>query len=91
MRKIILDGSFMRTREMSHLYLKKKLRICGYYGNNLDALWDVISTYSQPLEIDLVNEERIIMYLDAYGKSIIELFKEATYENPNIKFTVINK
>lgn len=88
MKKIILDGNYMKTKEKTHRYLKEKLNICGYYGNNLDALWDVISVYSEPISIKFINENRLIEYLGDYGNDLISLFREAEDENPNISFRI---
>lgn len=90
MKRIILDGRYMKNKELTHLYLKEKLETYGYYGENLDALWDILSTYSYPVEIKLINEYRLIESLGDYGKSILEVFKDAQEENHNIKFTIID-
>lgn len=89
--KVILDGKDMNSREMTHTYLKRKLKLSGYYGANLDALWDILSTYSQPIVIELENEEKLIESLGDYGKSIIQVFEDAEEENGNIKFRLVNK
>lgn len=86
MRKIILDGNYMKTKEKTHIYLKEKLQICGYYGNNLDALWDALSVYSEPILIKVINKTRMIELLGDYGNNLINLFIEARDENPNISF-----
>ena len=41
---IILEGNRMDNRAALHAHLKEKLRLPEYYGNNLDALYDVLST-----------------------------------------------
>lgn len=89
MIKVILDGSSMKNREMLHIYLKERLKTPEYYGENLDALWDILSTYSEPIEIELKNEENLIENLGSYGQSIIRVFKDAEEENKNINFKII--
>lgn len=88
MRKIILDSSFMKTEEMAHRYMRERLNVCGYFANNLDSLWDALSSYSQPLHIELIGEEGLLLYLGDYAKNIIDLFKELEEENSNIKFSI---
>ena len=90
MKAIIIDGKYMKTKGLAHMYLQDKLGICGYYGENLDALWDVLSSQSEPIEVKLINEYRLNESLGDYGKALIEVFKEAEEENPNIKFNVID-
>ena len=87
-KKIILDGNYMKTRQKAHKYLARKLELPSYYGNNLDALWDCLSTYSQGIDIDLINEKRAIELLGDYGRDIIQVFKDAELENNNISFKI---
>ena len=88
MMKIRLDGRRMSTREIAHQYIKWKLNLPDYYGKNLDALWDLLSTYSDSMEICFFNKESLIDQLGDYGEAIVEVFQDAELENKNIKFTI---
>ena len=88
MIRIKLNGNKMKTKEAAHDYLKNKLESQEYHGNNLDALWDVLSTYNQPTEIKLKNKDQLIENLGSYGESLIQAFKDAEQENDNIKFKI---
>lgn len=88
MIKITLDGRYLKTKKAIHLYMKNALDSKEYYGNNLDALYDVLSTYGEPVEIILINEDIFIENLGDYGKSLIKLFKDIEEENTNIKFII---
>lgn len=90
MKIILLDGKRMKSKETAHLYLKRKLNFPQYYGKNLDALWDMLSTISEPINIILFNREYLQRYLGAYGDGIIDVFQEAAEANEKIKFTVAN-
>lgn len=88
MIKVILDGKHMKTKKTVHLYMKNVLNSEEYYGNNLDALYDVLSTYSEPIEIVLINKHILIENLGDYGKSLIKLLEDVEEENTNIKFKI---
>lgn len=88
MKKIILDGNQMIHKENVHPYLKEKLNLTGYYGNNLDALWDALHTSSEPIEIELIHSDQLLHCLSNYGESLVKVFKDAAKENPNIKFNI---
>ena len=54
MKTVWLNGRKMATTKGTHDYLKRKLNLPAYYGGNLDALWDVLSTISEPLHVTLL-------------------------------------
>lgn len=90
MNDLIIDGRSMGTKEMAHLHLKWALKAPEYYGKNLDALWDVLSTYDKAINISLINKECLIEDLGDYGESIIQVFEDAEKENENITFKIID-
>ncbi|HHX59286.1 MAG TPA: barnase inhibitor [Epulopiscium sp.] len=85
MIKVTLNGKNMNSKKRAHEYIKWKLKAEEYYGDNLDALWDVLSTYDRPTEISFINMDSLIEALADYGESIVSVFKEASEENENIK------
>lgn len=89
MKTIILDGEKMTSVENTHQYLATKLDFPKYYGKNLDALWDILSTVSEPVLIKLVNREKLINYLGDYAASLISIFFEVAEENEKIHFEII--
>ena len=89
MDKVKLNGNSMGTKELAHLYLKWKLELPDYYGENLDALWDILSVHSEPLEIRLDNKDKLIEHLGDYGESIIDLLNDVSEENSNISIEII--
>ena len=74
MKEIYLDGAEMPDKASAHAYLKRKLDLPDYYGNNLDALWDCLSTDLSSKKIIITRPEMITRNLGAYGDSLIELF-----------------
>lgn len=90
MEEIFLDGYKMISKSETHKYIKKMLNFPDYYGENLDALWDILSTKSKIISIFLLHEEKIYENLGDYGKQLIDVFQEAANSNTNIKFTLFN-
>lgn len=88
MKRILLNGSYMYSRDRAHLYLQWKLNSPQYHGKNLDALWDVLSAYSTPVVFSLSHKERLLAHLGDYGQAIINTFREAAQENGNIHFEI---
>ena len=89
MKTTILNGKRMRYNKSAHDYLKRKLQFPDYYGDNLDALWDMLPTISDPIEIILLNSKSLYENLGDYGVELVRIFVEAMEENENIIFTII--
>lgn len=88
--KILLDGNKMKTKEDAHEYIKNKLTLPDYYGRNLDALWDLLTTVVVDVDIIMYNQKAVIEGLGEYGENLIETFKEAMEENNDIRFRILN-
>ena len=76
---IVLDGSLMTTRENVHNQLQERLRLPVYYGKNLDALYDLLSVWKEPLEINVVHwgdmEEKLGLYAEAFAEALYDAAK----------------
>ena len=87
MQEIVLDCKKMNTKEKAHEYIMKKMNFPDYYGKNLDALYDILSTYDKEVYIKFINFESLFKKLGDYAVSLIEVFREAEEENTKIKFS----
>ncbi len=76
-----LDGRRMKDREALHERLKVAFDFPDYYGRNLDALWDLLSTWGTPLDIFVMHTEE----LDNYGLGFLALLRELEKEQPRIR------
>ena len=84
MRKYTIDGAAMLTRESAHAELKRALELPEYYGANLDALYDCISTMDA--ELTLIHPAPMLDALKTYGCDLLRAFYEAAEENPGFRF-----
>lgn len=84
MKDVTLNCKEMTSKEATHTYLAMKLDFPNYYGKNLDALWDILSTVSEPLRIKLLNVENLKAYLGDYGQSLLDVLYEAAEFNQKI-------
>lgn len=85
MMELKIDGKSIRTRENFYNNIKTSILLPEYFSENLDALWDVLSSYSNSLTIEIENQEDLVENLGSYGQAIIKLFQDAEAENENIK------
>lgn len=77
MKTIILDSSKFTSIEKLHEELKLKFNFPDYYGNNLDALWDCLTTDIElPITVYLDNFDKSKNFLGAYSDMTLSLLKD---------------
>lgn len=73
MKEYILNGSEFNSRDDAFEYIKEVLELPEYFGNNLDALWDVLSDMKE-LKIRIINARQIPRNLKSYGLKMLDVF-----------------
>lgn len=84
MKKVTLDGRCFKNRKAGHQYMMEQFEFPGYYGKNLDALWDMLSTVDD-LEIVITHEEEMVRHLGKYAKKIMDVFEDLEAHNSAVK------
>jgi len=84
--QVIIDGRNVTDKQTLHAYLKEQCNFPDYYGNNLDALYDVLTERSEHLEIKVEHAEELKELLCGYGEAFLETLQDAAAENPNFVF-----
>lgn len=88
---ILIDGRRMVSREAVHDVLAEKLHFPAYYGRNLDALYDLLSEYPEPLDITLVHADVMVENLGNYANALLRTLRDASVAFPNVKLSVSNE
>ncbi len=86
---VILDALEMTDIQAAHEYIQCQLDFPAYYGHNLDALWDMLSTISEPLHIILINADKLPANLGGYAELLLAVFIEAAESNNALKFELV--
>ena len=89
--RVELDCRKMTDKQAAHAYLKQELSFPEYYGNNLDALYDVLTELGEQTELVLKNWHALTEQLGGYGVSLLETLREASEENPNLEVTLASE
>lgn len=84
MKILRLNGHMMRTKTSMYNHIAAVFSLPSYFGNNLDALWDVLSDIDEPTLIEFTQIKYILKYLDGYGVKILEIFQLLETYNENI-------
>lgn len=79
---IQLDGLSISTEEEFHTQISSSFSVTQYYGNNLNALWDLLSTdVERPIELIWTNSKYSEKLMgDSYKKILIILDRVKTHD-----------
>ena len=86
--QVIIDGKNITDKRMLHTYLKEQCNFPDYYGNNLDALYDVLTERAEPLEVKVEHAEELKEILCGYGEAFIETLLDAAAENERVTIEI---
>ena len=90
MKTIVIDFSECKYPLDLHNEIREKLELPEWYGNNLDALWDMLTGFIEtPISISVIFKptNKAVENLKENILKIIETFKEAAEEDNEIKFS----
>ncbi len=82
-RLIVLPAGGWLSKESAHDALQKALSAPAYYGRNLDALSDVLTSLNDVC-IVVTHCATLRQNLPGYGDKLLNVFASASEENPAI-------
>lgn len=77
MRRVVLDLNQMNSEQDVHTYLKEQLRFPEHYGENLDALYDMLTELSENVCVELCFCKEESAPLFQYGKKLERVMEDA--------------
>ena len=83
--RVELDCRKMTDRKAAHAYLKQALALPDYYGNNLDALYDLMTDREEETVLVLGYWRQLGVLLGDYGISLRETLREASEDHPKVE------
>ncbi|MBO4879329.1 MAG: barstar family protein [Clostridia bacterium] len=85
MKIVLLDGEKIKSAADMHRAFKKALRFPDWYGNNLDALSDMLTESTDEIGVILVNTDKLAESLGWRWEMLLRLLVELKRERPNFK------
>ena len=83
--EVVLDARLMGERKKAHRYLKEQLKLPDYYGNNLNALYDCLTEFSD-MVIFIEHKDEADNYFD----KICHVMCEATKVNNGLTVVLLD-
>ena len=84
--EFVIDGAKMHTRQEAHDEIARALNFPEYYGRNLDALWDLLTTTKG--KAVLTGVPGMLNALGGYGCRLLKTFYDAAEEHKGFDFCV---
>lgn len=83
MREFIIDGQKMTSTDKLYHRLSEMIWFPNYFGQNIDALWDVLTEIYEPTEIHFKNVDIFLEEMDTYGMKVVRMFKMLDHQTEN--------
>lgn len=80
MRKIVIDGKRIANREELFACLREQLPSENFTGNNLDALYDVLTECAQKVEVEILEMDILQEKLGTYVEKFVRVLNEYQQE-----------
>ena len=91
MRTILLDGKRIHSRDELHDALQRDLNLPEWYGRNLDALFDCLTTeIIDDVLILLKNSDAFSENLGSYWPSFRRVLSDAEEDNPVLRIITLS-
>ena len=81
MQQITIDCAEINDRAEFHRIFAARLHLPEWYGANLDALSDCLTSITKTTTITLLNVQALINNLGGYGRAAINMMEQAEREN----------
>ena len=85
MRVVELTGAMAADRDQHHSVLQEKLQLPEWYGRNLDALYDVLTSVEEETELVLIGWPD-----EGYAAKVRRVILDAVWENEHLKLKSID-
>ena len=90
MKTAFINGRRIHTKEDLHRTLQVQLDLPEYYGANLDALYDCLSTASEETVIYFEDVQKLQKHLEGYYAQLMTMLEDACEENGDLTVVVLS-
>lgn len=84
----ILDCSHITSKAILHNTLADVLELPGWYGKNLDALYDCLMELSRRTQLRVLHFDALLEALGDYAESFLDVLSDVSEYNPDFTFVM---
>ena len=88
MKTAYILGREIADKDELHGSIAQQLDFPDYYGGNLDALYDVLSTSAEPCRIIIMDREDLSRHLGDYFRRFLRVLLDVSLENGAVSFAL---
>jgi len=88
MKTACLNGRDIPDRDALHRALREQLGFPDWYGNNLDALYDLLTTAPEPCTVVLRDLPALESNLGDYWKRFLRVLRDCCWDNERVKLEI---
>ena len=88
MKIAYLSGENIADRAALHTSIASQLDFPHYYGRNLDALYDILSTVSEPTCVVIEDDETLSENLGDYYEKLLRVLEDAQAANGMFSYVI---
>ena len=89
-KKYVIDASLFTDKLSAHAAMRAVLADSEYYGSNLDALHDVLTSLRRDCTILILNFDAAAAALGEYAAGIRQVFTDSAAENPHLEIVFVS-
>lgn len=83
-KNYVIDASLFTSKKQAHDVMKEVFSDFEYYGSNLDALHDVLTSITKDVIITVKNLESAKAVIGTYSDTLRRVFTDSAEENEHI-------
>lgn len=91
MRMAVINGVRLESFDEVHLRLQNQLHFPDYYGKNLDALYDLLSTEDRPTLLLMFDSKTLVRRLGSKGEKLLGTFQDAALANQRFRYIRVER
>ena len=89
MKYLLLDVGSLSSRDALHDFFARELSLPSWYGRNLDALHDCLTSITEDTVLSVIRMEDALPEMEQYCRLLLRMLTDSAEENPHIHLNIL--